>query len=210
MTTIQELPEAATEKLKESFNWSLSMGYLKDNFKNAVMILMPTAGKDLRKVENYQPISLLEITGEIFEMPINYRITSYKARRNLFSTNQYGFRKGRGTQAIYKTIAFSRRNLQQCNVVCRDTAKPFDKMWKPGLQYKILQISVPDITEKILCNFVEERTATIRFDTVAGQNSQYGAGFYKDQHKALLFAFSTRQTSKLATTTAWGSALPAI
>jgi len=43
-------------------------------------------------------------------------------------------------------------------------------MWKPGLQYKyiILQINVPDIIEKILCNFVEERTATIRLDTIAG------------------------------------------
>jgi len=41
---------------------------------------------------------------------------------------------------------------------------------KCGLQYKyiILQINVPDIIEKILCNFVEERTATIRLDTIAG------------------------------------------
>jgi len=170
-TIMQKLPEPAIAKLKEIFNWSLSMGYFPDKFKNAVMILIPKEGKDPRKPENYRPISLLEIPGKVFEKIINNRITNYIERCNLFNNNQYGFRKGRGTQqaiaAIYETIAMSQRNRQQCNIVCRDVAKAFDKMWKPGLQYKILQINVPHM-EKILCNFVEGRTAMIRLDTVAG------------------------------------------
>ena len=52
----------------------------------------------------------------------------------------------------------------QCNVVCCDVAKAFDKVWHQGLQYKILQLQLPDVTEKILCNFLEGRTAQIKLD----------------------------------------------
>ena len=50
----------------------------------------------------------------------------------------------------------------QCNIVCRDVTKAFDKVWHQGLQYKILQLQLPDVTEKILCNFLEDRTEQIK------------------------------------------------
>lgn len=43
------------------------MGYFPIIFKNAKMIFIPKPGRDTCKVENYRPISLLEITGKIME-----------------------------------------------------------------------------------------------------------------------------------------------
>jgi len=125
------------------------VGYFPTKFKNAIMVLIPKAGKDPKKVENYRLISLLEIPGKIFERIINDRVKMDMENNGLFNPNQFGFRKGRGTQqaitSIYETIAISQRKRQQGNIVCRDIAKTFDKLWKPGLHFRILQINVPDI-----------------------------------------------------------------
>ena len=171
-TLIQKLPDIAIKKLKDVYNWALSMGYFPVKFKNAIMILIPKAGKDPKKVENYRPISLLEIPGKIFEKIINNRITIYMENNNIFNEAQFGFRRGRGTQlalaTAYETIALCQRQNYQCNMVCRDITKAFDKIWKIGLHHKILTINLPDIIEKILCNFVEDRTASLKIENITG------------------------------------------
>ncbi|XP_037789972.1 uncharacterized protein LOC119585377 [Penaeus monodon] len=97
---------------------------------------------------------------------INNRIKVHIENNVLYNPNQYGVQKGRGTQkaitSIYETIAILQRKRQQCNIVCRDRAKAFDKLWKPGFHFKILHMNLQDIMEKMLCNFVEDRAATIR------------------------------------------------
>ena len=171
-TMIQKLPDVALRKLKDIYNWALSMGYFPIKFKNAIMILILKAGKDPKKVENYRPISLLEIPGKIFEKIINNRITMYMENNSIFNDAQFGFRRGRGTQlalaTAYETIALCQRQNYQCNLVCRDITKAFDKVWKIGLHYKILQINMPDLIEKILCNFVEDRSAALRIENITG------------------------------------------
>jgi len=170
-TVMQHLPDVAIA-MNTIFNWALSVGYFPTKFKNAIMVLIPKAGKDPQKVENYRPISLLEIPGKIFEKIINDRVKMHMENNGLFNPNQYGFRKGRGTQqaitSIYETIAISQRKRQQYNIVCRDIAKAFDKLWKPGLHFKILQINLLDIIEKTLCNFLEDRTATFKIGNIVG------------------------------------------
>ena len=42
------------------------------------------------------------------------------------------------------------------------SAKAFDKVWHRGLKYKILQLQLSDIVEKILCSFLDDRTAQIK------------------------------------------------
>ncbi len=44
----------------------------------------------------------------------------------------------------------------------RDVAKAFDKMWHSGLKYKIIRLGLPEILEKILCNFLDSRTSKIK------------------------------------------------
>ncbi len=49
----------------------------------------------------------------------------------------------------------------QAVVVLRDVAKAFDEVWHNGLKYKLLHLGLPPVLKKILCNFLDNRTAKI-------------------------------------------------
>ena len=121
----------------------------------------------MQDVINYRPITLLEVPAKILERTIDNFLYKFLENNNLFHTNQYGFRRKMATELtitkIYETIALNQRDKSQCNVICRDVAKAFNKVWHSGLQYKILRLQLPDVLEKILCNFLDQRMAQIRF-----------------------------------------------
>lgn len=50
----------------------------------------------------------------------------------------------------------------QCCVLLRDVAKAFDKVWHAGLQFKIIQLSLPITITKFLNNFIKNRHARIK------------------------------------------------
>ena len=53
--------------LKEIFNASYSIGYFPEKFKHAKIIPIPKPGKTEKLIQNYRPISLLEVPGKIYE-----------------------------------------------------------------------------------------------------------------------------------------------
>ena len=163
---LEQIPPIATQKLKNIFDHSLSMGYFPDQIKNAILCFTPKPEKDNKDPNNYRPISLLEVPGKILERILNDRLIRYLETNNKLNNNQYGFRKGRGTQLalakMYEIIAISQRERQRCNIVSRDVQKAFDKVWHEGLKFKILQQDLPLIFEKILCNFLTGRSAKVR------------------------------------------------
>ncbi len=61
----------------------------------------------------------------------------------------------------YETVANALTEKKQVYMVLRDVAKAFDKVWHNGLKCKILRLILPEILKKILCNFLEHRTAKI-------------------------------------------------
>ena len=63
---------------------------------------------------------------------------------------------------LYELIALNQLSRDQCNIICRDVAKAFDKVWHRGLKYKILQFQLSDIVEKILCSFLDDHTVQIK------------------------------------------------
>lgn len=50
---------------------SLFSGYFPNNFKTALITVIPKAAKPPNRLENIRPISLLEIPGKFFEKVIN-------------------------------------------------------------------------------------------------------------------------------------------
>ena len=163
--TLQHLPENMTEQLKEIFNASLTMGYFPDKFKLSKMIFIPKAGKNHSQPENYRPISLLEVPGKVFEKTINARLKKFLEEEEKYNVRQYGFRKKRSTlQAIAlatELISQWKTEGRLIDIVQRDVSKAFDKVWHDGLQFKILQLGLPNSMEKLLCNFLVNRKARI-------------------------------------------------
>ena len=75
-------------------------------------------------------------------------------------------RKNQGTQTaltiLYENFALSQKEKERWTLVCIDISKAFDKVWIKGLRYRILNLNLPEPVEKILCSFLEGRTAKIR------------------------------------------------
>ena len=171
-SVLENTPNEMLNILKQIINFAISMGYFPDLYKIAIMNFLGKSGKDLSQAINYRPISLLEVPGKILERIICDRITRYLENNNLLNKDQHGFRKGRGTQtalaSLYERIAITQKKKYQCNVVCRDIKKAFDKVWINGLKYKILQLQLPDIIEKLLCSFLTNRKACIKINSTIG------------------------------------------
>ena len=177
---LSNLPREAIEVFAIITNLTLSMGYYPIIFKNGLLIFSQKGGKDPRHAENYRPITLLEVPGEIVQRIINDRISYFFETNNIFNAHQYDFRKNRGTDmaitVAYEKIALSQQKCEHCNVVCRDVAKAFDRVWVEGLQYKVLQTELPDLLKKVLCSFVNDRTAQIKIEKYIGPKFQLHAG----------------------------------
>lgn len=128
--------------------------------------MIPKPGKPSTDPKNYRPISLLEVPGKIFERIINLRLRCHLEENNLYNPSQYGFRAGRRTTSAIsiasEKVALTKGQGLNCTIIQRDISKAFDKVWLQGLQYKILQLGLPELTEKLLCSFLDQCSASIR------------------------------------------------
>ena len=176
-----QLPDNAIKRYTDIINLAFSMGYFPILFKNGILVLIPKPRKDPTEPINYRPITLLEIPGKVFEKIINKRLHKFCEQNNVFNTNQYGFRAGRGTDLaitrIYETISINQKHKHHCNIVCRDVKKAFDKVWHLGIKYKIITIrDLPSIVKKVLCNYLDKRTVQIKVEGVTGEKMQLLSG----------------------------------
>lgn len=170
---LQKIPKNMLKNLTHIYNAALSAGIFPDKFKEALLKLIPKAGKTNTLVLNYRPISLLEVVGKVFEKIINNRLRNYLEDNNMNNPRQQSFRRHRGTATaialIYEKIANSQQNRYQCNVICRDISKCFDKIWHSGLKFKIIQLNLPRCMTSLLCNFLDNRRARIKINNYIGE-----------------------------------------
>ena len=171
-TILLNLPAPALDRLRAIFNATLSAGYFPDGFKGAVMTMVPKSGKVPTRPDSYRPISLLEVHGKTLERIVSRRIQDHLEWQNHLNEGQYGFRRGRGTtHAIAmatETLAVHHASGYRCNLVLRDVSKAFDKVWHLGLKYKILHLGLPGPIERVLCDFLEDRTARVKVGSHSG------------------------------------------
>ena len=178
---LMKLPDVAIDKLKDIFNSTISLGYFPIILKNGLIILILKPGKDPTNPINYRPITLLELPAKILERIINNRFYRFCEENQIFHVNQYGFRKGRGTDIalarINEIIAINQRWKHHCNVVCRDISKAFDKIWHDGLRYKVIKAeALPQIIKKMIGSYISGRTAQIRVKNYIGNKFPLESG----------------------------------
>ena len=77
----------------EIFTSCLAAGYFPEPFKTAKMVMIPKHGKDLSRVENYRPISLLEVPGKALEKIIEMELKQHLDDDENLDRRQHGFRR---------------------------------------------------------------------------------------------------------------------
>lgn len=136
------------------------------------MILVPKPNKNTKRIENYRPLSLLEVTGKLLEKIVNIRVVDIMEENDIFNERHHGFRKCRSTQTAIaittELLAIAKAQNNQVNLILRDVSKAFDKVWHHGLMYKILQTTLPLPYKRLLCDYIQERETAITIGNHTG------------------------------------------
>ena len=115
--------------LKFLFNQSINQGKFPQSLKSARIIPIYKKGSK-SDVNNYRPISLLNIFSKIIEKLMKYFLIEYIDSSNILSPHQYGFQSGKSTQdALVKFSNLVYNQLDQSNHVLSifiDFTKAFD------------------------------------------------------------------------------------
>jgi len=177
---LQHLPQNMKQYLLYIFNHSLSLGYFPRKFKHAHMIFLPKPNTSQKQVQNYRPISLLEVHGKLLDKILNKRLTTHLTDNNLYNIRQHGFRQHRGTHTALATLheklhSNTLRNFHT-DIVMRDVTKAFDKVWHTGLKCKLTQLHLHPCLTKTLSSFLHNRTASIKLNTHIGPPFQLHSG----------------------------------
>ena len=169
---LKNLPENMLKFLLNIYNACLSIGYFPNKLKLAIMIFIPKGSSSQHQVQNYRPISLLDSHGKILDNILNKRLTHFLEQNNKNNPRQHGFRAHRGTHTalatFYESLSNNVQNDTVTDIVLRDVAKAFDKVWHNGLKYKLHSLKLHPCFTKILCSFITNRTACIRLQHHTG------------------------------------------
>ena len=137
---LKHLPYKTTALLTLIFNRVFTLSYFPVIWKYAEIIMIPKPGKPPYEPTSYRPISLLPITSKLFERLLK-RISKEHDLSTLLLSHQFGFRERHSTihqvHRIVNEIATSLEEKKYCNAVFLDISQAFDRIWYPGLLYKL-------------------------------------------------------------------------
>ena len=143
-----------------TFKSCLKTGQFPSEWKKANVV--PVFKKvDKQLVKNYGPISLLPITGKIFERLLYNQMFEFVIRNDLISQKQSGFKPGdffiNQLLAITHEIYKSFDACLDVRAVFLDISKAFDKVWHQGLLYKLKQNAISGNLLETLTDFLKDR-----------------------------------------------------
>jgi len=106
-----------------------------------LLIMIAKPGKDPTEVTSYRPISLLPLLSRILEKLLLQRLKPLLTSQQLIPDHQFGFRPRHGTtEQAHRLVHKIREDFQHkryCTATFIDISQAFDKVWHPGLLYKL-------------------------------------------------------------------------
>ncbi|CAH1371514.1 unnamed protein product [Tenebrio molitor] len=159
-------PESALQALTNIYNNCMISLYFPTAWKTAYTIMIPKPGKSPNDPKSYRPISLLNITGKIFERILTNRLNLVLESNNLLPPEQFGFRAQRSTHnpiVELQTDITRHANLAECTVgVFLDIERAFDKVWHDGLIQKLFNIRLNLKFVKLISSFLSNRSCRVK------------------------------------------------
>ena len=170
---LRHLPRKAFIFLTYIFNSIFRTTYFPLVWKFSLIILIPKPNKPATDPTSYRPISLLPLFSKIFEKILLKRLSPIFDLQKTLPFHQFGFRSLHSTVQqcfrIVDTVSSSLERGQYCGGVFLDVAQAFDRVWHPGLLFKLKHV-LPDTYYLILKSYLEDRFSRV---TEGGALSAY-------------------------------------
>lgn len=140
------------------FNGMLIYGIIPNGFNISAITPIPKEKTLSHDPSCYRPISVSTIMALLYENLVRSKISL------ISSNNQFGFKRMSSTKHAYfvlnETLEYYRRGGSQCYVVSLDASKAFDKLWREGLFYKLMD-KIPDIIWRSLYLYYQNSTGLV-------------------------------------------------
>ena len=154
---------------------------------------------DKQLLKSYRPISLLPISGKIFERLLYNKLFHFFQDNNRISPNQPGFSPGDScsnqplaiiTHEIYKSFD----DGYEVRRVFLDISKAFDKVWHKGLIYKLKQNGISGKLLNLIIDFLSNRKQRVVLNGKYSSWTNIEAGVLKVQYWDHYFFWYTIMT----------------
>ena len=121
-------------------------------------------------VDNYRPISVLNILSKTVERVVYNQLSEYLESNNLLSDNQYGFRRKRSTRdAVTKATDHIREQMDKGKVtgaLFMDLRKAFDSVNHSCLLHKLPYYGMLGREVEWICSYLFHRSQIVTIDGV--------------------------------------------
>ena len=145
------------------FNLSLSLGLFSARWKSSVITPILKSG-DRSKVNNYRPVSLLNVLPKIFEQIIVERLTPFYG--NFINDNQHGFVGGRSTTTnlavLNSFISSALDDNSQVDAIYTDFSKTFDRVDHSTIIHKLQSFGLTNRFTNWIASYLSGRTQSVR------------------------------------------------
>ncbi|KAL1138214.1 hypothetical protein AAG570_009905 [Ranatra chinensis] len=161
---LRHLPRRAILFLTYLYNAILRTTYFPLLWKFAHIKMIPKPNKLHTEPSAYRPISLLPIFSKLFEKLFLKRLVPIFESQNNIPSHQFGFRPFHSTihqcLHIVDIISSSLEQKQYCGAAFLDVEQAFDRVWHPGLLYKLKKI-LPSTYYLILQSYLKDRYSVV-------------------------------------------------
>ncbi len=150
------------------YSSALSHGYIPADFMKTIIVpLVKNKSGDICDVSNYRPIALVTVASKIFEIILLEYMEDYLYTSN----NQFGFKKGHGTDHcifVYKNVIdFYRSHNSPVYTCLLDASRAFDRVNHWSLFSKLVDRGVPLIIIRILVYWYRTQTFCVKWGSVS-------------------------------------------
>ena len=163
---IRNLPQCQKDKLLYMYNTSWYSGHVPSDWKHGIIIPIHKPNKLKTEASSYRPITLLSCIGKYMEKILCNRLIHWLERNKILSDHQCGFRKGLSTYDVLHRLEQNIKNSlfhhSHTVVVYLDLQGAFDKVWHPGLLYKLAKIGISGRMFRWIEDYLLNRTFQVR------------------------------------------------
>jgi hypothetical protein len=177
---LKNISRKTTVQLTYIINSILKLNHFPDQYKTAIVVPIPKAGKSLNKKENFRPISLLNSISKVIEKIMYRRFNTFLDEHNITQDSQFGLKNHHNTTQqiarISNDILLNFNQDKNTVFTLLDIEKAFDRVWIKGLLYKMHKAGLNVNFIKLMGTYLSDRKIKVRVNNILSSERIIRAG----------------------------------